>query len=81
MAVDETTLKQGGITMSNLSEYAENIYKARDWIVEKVGGPADLDLVEVLASAMTDDEIDGMTVDEVKELVLTIARQRDERES
>jgi len=65
--------------MSDIVTQIENTYKARDMIVEKMGGPVPgTDLVTVLAAALTDDGLEGMTVDEVFELVCTVVTQRRE---
>lgn len=63
--------------MATLGERIEATYKARDWIVEQVGGPVPgTDLIEVLAGAMTGELDTDMTLEEVQQLVLTVVAQR-----
>ncbi len=56
----------------------EAFFVARDEIVAEVGGPVPgLDLVEVLANAMVGNFKDH-SVEEIRQLVFTCARQRNE---
>lgn len=61
----------------SLAEQVSNTFKARDYIVEQIGQAVPgTDLVEILAYAMTEDGMEDMTLDEVKDLVITVAKQR-----
>lgn len=63
--------------MTSLGEQIANFYLARDYIVEQCGGPVmGTDLIEVLAGAMNGQLDSDMTVDEVRELVCNVQRQR-----
>ena len=51
-------------------EYIFALYKARNRLADKFGGPVDLDLVEVLAQAIVDDDNDAI------QLVYKVAQER-----
>lgn len=56
-------------------------FEARDQIVEAIGQAVPgTDLVEILARSIAGEEMDGMTTDEVRALVITVARQRIEQQ-
>ena len=59
--------------MATMSEQIQATFKARDILVERFGGPADLDLVEILGDALANNN------KEHQELVFTVAQQRADR--
>lgn len=63
--------------MADFREHILNTYKARDMIVAEIGQAVPgTDLIEVLAYALSGDLEDEVTLEEVKQTVFTVARQR-----
>lgn len=60
-----------------MMQHIEAMFEAKNELAEALGQAVPgLDLIEVFANAKVSEGLDDMSVDEVRELVLTVARQR-----